>query len=354
MARTGLAARIAGIVLGFLVIAFCIGSYALDRTLLADTYARHASGRPPLMLTDADIAPDYPFEDVAFEMNGYTLRGHVYGTSKDARGLVIFRHGIFTQHQDYLAYIIALVDKGWKVFAYDAIGCGESDGDSTLGFAQSPLDVHAAVQFARENGMADGLPILLLGHSWGGYGVAGALDFDDGVAGCVTMSGFDTPDDIILESASDQMGAIAQTQRPFIDFIGWLDFGSDGGRSAARAIDNSGLPVLVIHGTGDTVVGFDGAAIIAKRDTIANPQVQYLVLDEKGRNGHNSYFYSPESQAYMNECAGEYQELLEEHAGKIPPEALDSFMASVDKRRANTADPQIVDTIDAFFASCID
>ena len=266
---------------------------------------------------------------------------------------MVFRHGIFSQHQDYLALLTALVDRGWKVFAYDAIGCGESDGDSTIGFAQSPRDVHAAVQFARESGMADGLPIVLFGHSWGGYGVAAALAYDDGVAGCVTMSGFDTPEGIIMESTEAEMGALAATQLPFIRLIEWQDFGDDAGRSAARAIDESGLPVLVIHGANDATVSMDGAGIMAQRDTIANPHVRYIVKDEPGRDGHSTYFYLPESWAYYQECYEQLQELEEEYGGEVPADVLDAFLAGVDKKRANVADPQFIDEIDAFFAECI-
>ena len=343
-----------GIVVGVAVV-FCVGSFVLDRHLLGQTYARYTPEGPSFMLTDADIAVDYPYEDVEFQLDSKTLRGHVYGAD-NARGLVIARHGIFSQHQDYLALITALVDKGWKVFAYDAIGCGESDGDSVIGFAQSPIDVRAAVQFARESGMADGLPIVLFGHSWGGYGVAGALDFDDvrdNVAACVTMSGFDTPMGIIMESAENSMGPIASLQGPFIDLIGRLEFRDDANRSASRAISGSGVPTLVIHGTEDEVVSYGGTSIIAQRDSITNQQVEYITESEPGRNGHNTYFYSPESQAYLAECADKLAALQSEYGENVPEDVLSDFMAGVDKRRANTADPVLIDEIDAFLSDAI-
>lgn len=347
------AAKVTAIILVCLALLFCVGSYLLDRSLLSQTYARYTPSGPSLMLTDEDIAQDYPYQDVSFQLDGYTLRGHVYGDTPDARGLVVFRHGIFSQHQDYLSLIIALVDRGWKVFAYDAIGCGESDGDSVLGFAQSPIDVHAAIVFAQESGMADDLPILLFGHSWGGYGVAGALDYDDGVAGCVSMSGFDTPQDIIMESAQAQMGALAITQAPTIGLIGWMDFGPDAGRSAAQAVSNASVPVLIIHGTEDTVINYDGASIIAEREAISNEAVRYITKSDPGRAGHNSYFYSPEAQEYLAECASMLEELQEQNGGEIPQDKLDAFLAGIDKRRANTADPVLVDEIDSFLSSCL-
>lgn len=341
----GKVAKIGGAVLAVLVVVFCVGSYTIDRQALDQTYARYVPQGPSVLLADADVAADHPFTDVSFELGGYTLCGHVYGAD-NTRGLVVFRHGIFSQHQDYLALITGLVDRGWKVFAYDAIGCGESDGDSTLGFSQSPIDVHAAVQFAKESGMAGELPILLFGHSWGGYGVAAALAYDDGVAGCVTMSGFDLPEGIIMESTEQEMGALAYTQLPFIKLIEWQDFGENAGRSAARAIDESGLPVLVIHGANDNTVRMDGSGIMAQRDSISNPNVRYIVKDDPGRDGHSTYFYAPESQKYLDECAAK----LRQASTDAEREAL---IASFDKKRANTADPVLMDEIDSFFADCI-
>ena len=347
------AAKIAvGVVVG-LVVVFCVGSFAIDRHLLDQTYARFAPSSPRLMLTDEDIAADYPHESVEFQLEGKTLRGCVYGARNDGLGLIVFRHGIFSQHEDYLALITALVDKGWKVFAYDAIGCGDSDGDSVIGFAQSPRDVHAAVQFARESGIDGGLPVVLVGHSWGAYGVAGALAYDDGVEACVAMSGFDTPNDIILESANRQMGPVAQTQVPFISLIGYLDFGGDGNRSAVSAIDASGVPTLVMHGTNDQVIRFDGASMISKRDRISNPHVDYVVKDEANRDGHNTYFYSRESQDYLAECTDELAALEQGYGGAAPQDALDRFLGGIDKKRANTADPELIDQIHGFLSSAI-
>ena len=348
-------AKIAGIVIVVVAVVFCVGSYALDRYFLSQTYARMERAGLSLLLTDDDIAAEHPYTDVQFDLNGNTVRGHVYG-AENTRGLIVFRHGIFSHHQDYLALITALVDKGWKVFAYDAIGCGESDGDSVIGFAQSPLDVRAAVQYACNSGMADGMPLLLFGHSWGGYGVAAALDFPevrDRVTACVAMSGFDTPNEIINESSEGRMGPVAATQKPFIDLIGRMDFGNDANRSASKAVSECGIPVMIVQGTGDAVVTAEGSSIYADRADIKNPQVVYVVKSDSGRDGHNTFFYSPESQAYLAECTDRLERLQAEYGETLPLDVQAEFLASVDKHRANTADPELIDQIDGFFQEAI-
>ena len=190
--------------------------------------------------------------------------------------------------------------------------------------------------------------------SGGASGVAAALAYDDGVVGCVTMSGFDTPEAIIVESTAESMGVLVETQRPFLRLIEWQDFGADAGRSASRAIDESGIPVLVIYGAGDPTVHIDGAGIMAQRDSITNGKVRYIVKDEPGRDGHNTYFYLPESWDYYRECSGQLQDLQEQYDGAVPDDVLAEFLAGVDKKRANEADPQLIDEIDAFFAECVE
>ncbi len=342
---------------GIVVVVLCAAAFAFDRYALATTYARHEEPSVSLLPSYEMYERDYPRSDVQFELNGRVLRGHVYGQDND-RGLIIFRHGIFSQHEHYLPFITAMADKGWRVFAYDAIGCGDSDGDSALGMSQSPIDVAAAVDFARESGMAEGMRIGLWGHSWGGYGVAAALaKRPDDVSACVTMSGFDTPMKILDSSAASAYGLAGKAQWPFLWLNTAIDFGSDANLSASDAIVSSGVPTLVFHGTGDTTVPYEGVSILhalQQRDaSLAQARISLTTLSQEGRCGHNDYFYGPESQAYLQECAADLEELLAQ-AGENPDDpAVRAYLEGVDLRRANTADPEIVATIDAFFGETL-
>ena len=347
--------RIALIIIVAAVVA-CIAAFALDRYTLSATYARYPDQEVSLLPTYELFEKDYPRTDVEFQLDGYTLRGHVYGQD-NTRGLIIFRHGIFSKHSDYLALITAMVDKGWRIFAYDAIGCGESDGDSVLGMSQSPLDVAAAVQFARESGLADGTPLALWGHSWGGYGVAAALAACPDVDACVTMSGFDTPMKVLDYSATSTFGAIGKIQYPFLWLNSYLDFGENTDVSASEAIATAGVPTLIIHGLGDTTVPYENVSIadaIAKRpQEPGEAEIDISTIDTPGRNGHNNYFYSPESQAYLDECSSALQEMLDENGDDVTAPEVQNYLAEVDLVRANTADPALIDEIDDFLAASL-
>ena len=347
--------RIIGIVV-ILIVACCLGAFALDRAALQQTYERHPVPAGSLLPTYDLYQKDYPRTDVEFQLGEYTLRGHVYGPD-NKRGLIVFRHGMFSQHQDYLPMITAMVDKGWRVFAYDAIGCGASDGDSALGMSQSPRDVAAAIDFARQNGLANGMPLVLWGHSWGGYGVAAALRTHPDVDACVTMSGFDTPLKVLSYSATSAYGILGRIQEPFLWLNTVIDFGDEANVSASDAVVDSGVPTLVIQGRKDTTVPYDDVSILgALRDRIQDlptGKISLITMEDEGRDGHNNYFYSPASQAYLNECSTALQKMLDENDDDATaPEVLE-YLNSVDLMKANTADPELIGRIDAFLADSV-
>ena len=336
------------IVLGVvaLVVAFFAASFFIDKHELDETFARYVSNEPRFMPTE-EYTVAYNSELVEFQFQGETLRGHVYKADQP-KGFIVFRHGITSEHADYLALICAMVDRGWTVFAYDGIGCGISDGDNVKGMAQSPLDVAAAVDYVRQNDLAGNLPLILWGHSWGGYGVAAAMDIVPDVNACVSMSGYNSPVGVLMEFTERTMGPAAITQLPTMWLNNKLTFGADADRTALDGINKTSAPVLVVHGTGDAVVEYDGSAIIAQRDRISNEKVQYLVLDEPGRNGHNSYFYSVEANKYLDEAAAELDKLEKQYPSGIPEDVLAAFMEGYDQKRGNEANAELIDAIDAF------
>ena len=335
-----------------LVVVFEIASFAYDRATLNDMFARTDRSTYGLMPTFEDYASDHTRTAVEFQMDGKTLRGYVYEAA-NPKGFIVFRHGISSKHLDYLPMIIAMVDCGWTVFAYDALGCGESDGDSQVGMSQSALDVAAAVHFVKDSGIAGNLPIILWGHSWGGYGVAAALDLVPDVAACITMSGYNEPIGIIMEWTERMAGPLGITQFPTLWLCNKLDFGANADRTAIDGINKTEAPVLIVHGAGDETVAYAGSSIIAQRDRITNPRAEYLVLDEPGRDAHNSYFYSAESNEYLAAKRAEYMDLRKQYPDGIPEDVNALFFADYEVLRGNTADPVLIGEFDTFLTKAI-
>ena len=135
-----------------------------------------------------------------------------------------------------------------------------------------------------------------------------------------------------------------------------LAFGGDADVSASQAIVESGVPTLVIHGSGDATVPYDDVSILdnVQQSGGAPQNVTTTMFDEPGRNGHNDYFYSRESQQYLNECADEISRLLDAADGNVGAPEVQAYVASMDKQRANIANPELIDEVDAFFAQSLE
>lgn len=337
-----------------IIILFCLISFVGDRIMFSQAFARVDNSRT-LGLYDSDIATDYPFVDVEFVSGSNTLRGHIYGSGNPGRGLMVFVHGMFSQHEDYLALICAFVDKGWRVFAYDATGCGISDGDSMRGMPQSALDLDAALTYVETTGMANGAPVVVVGHSWGAYATGSVLNFDHDIKAAVCLSGFSDPVAIMNETADGLLGPLGKTQYPSIYLNLLSEFGSAATLSAVDGINHANIPVMVLHGDGDATIQYDGASIMGHANQITNSQVVYVTKSEENRNGHNTYFYSPESQAYLNDVMEGLSEIAKGYGGlnAIPQNVFEAYRATVDLRKANTADPVLIDQIDSFLVASI-
>lgn len=312
---------------------FSRGDYG-DPRYMTDYYYEHYSG-------------DYPRTEVSFKSGGNELKGFIYGGNNDI-GLLVFAHGIGGGHEDYMKTLIWFVDKGWRVFGYDATGSGHSEGSGTRGLPQSALDLDAALDYIESDESLNSFPVFLMGHSWGGYAVTAVLNFDHEIAGSVSVAGYNDPMTMISEFADGMMGD-SSAAYPFMWIYNKVLFWNYSDLSAVDGINSCDVPVMIIHGTQDGTIGYDRSSIIAQRDKITNPNVQYLTLDEM----HSSMFQSKDSIVYSDELNKEYKSLYEQY-GEIPDNVKEEFYAAADKDRLNKPNEEFLEQIEKFYVEILD
>lgn len=340
---------IAGFVLVFSIISMVVIRIIYDKQFPRyDRYDETVTS----YLRYSDVELDYPRKIVSFKSGENKLQGYVYGMEQDM-GLVVIAHGLGGGADSYLPHITYFVDKGWRVFAYDATGSFDSEGKSTKGFPQALIDLDAALQYISMQDEYNDLPIMLFGHSWGGYAVANALHYDHEISGIVSISGVNSPMEIILEQGKHMMGGFVYTQYPFL----WLNqrilFGKVASLNAVDAINQSDVPVLIIHGTEDDLVDYNGSSIISKLDEITNSKVRAISINEPGKNGHTNVYISDEAVDYINEINILYKELYDSYEGKIPYEVNQEFYSGIDRSLAHDLDPELMNEINTFFLECL-
>jgi dienelactone hydrolase len=329
MFRKRKALKITFISLVALLFLFSVGSMIFAKVFYDGHFKRLNQPEYTGLLRYSDVS-GYDRTVITFNSGENLLTGYIYG-EENQKGLVVISHGLGYGAEDYLAETIYFVDNGWRVFTFDNTGTYESQGQSERGLPQSVIDLDAALTYIESDPTLNHLPVMLFGHSWGGYAVAGILNYGHPIAAVVSISGFNSPDDLLLEQAKSQMGAFGYLEYPFMAaYQSWL-FGDKAKLSAVKGINQSDTPVMIVHGTADEEISYTGASIISHRDDITDPNVIYKTCSAENHNGHKSLLRSQAATTYISKINQEYKELFDSYKGNIPDEVRARYYANLDR-----------------------
>lgn len=346
--------RIVIITLCVLIILFCFVSFFVVMYVYKDMFGRADIPEFTASLRYENVKDEYSRENVQFESDGNTLTGHIYGNTENAKALVVISHGLGGYSESYLSETLYFVDNGYAVFGYDNTGSGESEGEGTTGMAQSRIDLDSALSFVESNEKLSKLPVLLYGHSWGGYAVTSILSSEHDIAASASVAGYNTPMEIIFEFAEEMMPVpLAYLEYPFLWLNNKITFGENANISAVDSINSCDTPVMLIHGKTDETVEYDGAAIISHRDEITNPNVQYKTVEGE-YSGHNSLYMTHEAFDYSEELTKSHEELYDEYDGKIPHDIENEFFDSIDKKVVSGISEDFMNDVNEFYTEVLE
>lgn len=221
-----------------------------------------------------------------------------------------------------------------------------------MGLSQSVIDLDHALDYVESQEEFEDLPIFLYGHSWGGYAVTAILNYDHEIAGAISVAGYNTPMEMLVDWCKDEMGFMTYIEYPYIWLYQKYLFGGASNLSAVEGINRTDTPVLIIHGDRDDVVPYDSAAIISHKEEITNPNVQYMVCSKKGQNGHNNQFASKSSLEYLKQLSEEYAAMEKEYQSSIPKKVLDDWYSAIDKNKSSQLDEVFMQDVYNFIKSC--
>ena len=300
---------------------------------------------------DPDYITKHPRLNVEFESCGNTLQGYIYGLEiEKPKALLVFAHGITTGHEMYINSLMWFVDQGYLVFSYDATGSCTSDGSGTVGLVQSALDLDNALKFAEQYERFEGLPVVLFGHSWGGYAVAAVQNFDHDIKAVCSVSGYADPLEMLKLGAEQntKMPRFVKAMSPFIWGYNKATFRDHSDLNAVAGINRSGIPNLIVHGDQDHFVDYDKVSILSKQKQITNPNVEYYTLSGAFAN-HEDIWRSEDANVYLKEFRQHIAELTETFSGAELEKALDECYAEADKTVTNQVNVEMLRKIEAFY-----
>ena len=209
-----------------------------------------------------------------------------YKETASPKGIIVFSHGYGTRgHRPHLDIIDYFTSNGYWVFAYDITGNGESEGESMRGLPQGAIDMEYAVTFIKQQEEFANLPLILCGHSWGGYSATNALNYHPDVDIVISFAGFNKSSDLIKSHGEKIIGKIVYPLMPYVNFYEKIKFGKYASNTAMNAFKNSEAAVIVIHSEDDTDVqkrfGYD----IYSEEYTNSARFKFISYKDRGHNG---------------------------------------------------------------------
>lgn len=286
------------IVLSVVAALFIAGDWVLSVMIYNENFNQRFESYEPLTryVDDFDGLQRTKYEFVSDK--GQKLTGYLYTSEEEPHGIIVMAHGFGGGgHNSYMNCVDYFTHHGYCVFAYDATGNDESEGDGVGGLPQGVIDLDHAITFVEESGNFPDLPIALFGHSWGGYSVCSVLTYHPEVKAIIACSGFNASLDLIESQGKKQAGAGIYLMLPFFQLHERLKYGGYASNTAMDGFSKSDAAVMILHSSDDEVVparyGYDIFYEKYKDDS----RFRFIRFEDKGHNYLNDKTYTDEFNA---------------------------------------------------------
>lgn len=292
-------------------------------------------------------------EECTFESNnGQLLAGYRYSKeNQQVKGVVVIAHGLGGGGQNtYMDVADCFTSNGYLVFAYDATGNDKSEGDSVEGLPQGVIDLDYALRYVKQDDTYRDLPIVLFGHSWGGYSVGNVLNCHPDVKAAVLVAGFDRSTELFEQQGASMIGSGIKLFMPYVSLYERVKFGKYAAYSAIKGFANSDAGIMVIHSKNDTTVlpenGYD------KFYDVYGDNARFCFIEYEDR-GHDYVYYSEAAKHYRDQLNKDYTAYVEANGGEYNIEIKTAFMEKyLDKSKCFELDNELMERILTFYDSC--
>jgi pimeloyl-ACP methyl ester carboxylesterase len=239
--------------------------------------------KKPLDESPEDYGLAYESFVTKSRLDQINLSGWIIETNTQSEGVIVFAHGYrgnrLEEPVPALALARDLVEEGYHVIMFDFRNSGESDGEKTTVGFEEKHDLMTVVQWAKSR--YPDLPLGVIGFSMGAATAIEAAEEEPLIEAVVADSPFRDLKDYLSENLSFWSGLPNFPFTPVILGILPLLLDVDLSQvSPENAIKSLGIPVLLIHGTGDEAIPYSNSEAIYAN---GNPdQVQLWVTEEAG------------------------------------------------------------------------
>lgn len=223
---------------------------------------------------------------------GQTLVGYLYENPEvQKKAVVVFAHGFGAGGQrGYMDLFDYLAKRGYCVFAYDATGNDESEGEVIGGLPQGIIDLDYAIDYAYTLEEISGLPFVLMGYSWGALSVGNVLNYHPEVKAVATLAGCNQTLDLIEYHGRQKVGAAVKLLMPFARLHEFFRYGKYAFSTAMKGFANSDCTVLVLHGAKDDTVPMEYGYDLYMKKYGDDPRFTFVKYENYDHGlPHNAY-----------------------------------------------------------------
>ncbi len=281
--------------------AFCVKMYNENFDVSSKSYE-------PLMLRVEDFegleCTEYSFPSD----KGQKLAGYLYSSGEEQHGIVIISHGFGGGgHNSYMDVADYFAKNGYYVFAYDATAMDKSEGEGLGGVPQGVIDLDHAISFVESESDIPDLPIVLFGHSWGGYCVSAVLNYHPEVKAVIECSGFNCSSDMFESGGKSQAGSVIYTMTPFIRIHEYFKYGKYAKNTAMDGFDATDANIMIVHSADDDVIGIEYGLDKYYEKYKDNSRFKFIRFEDRG---HNEVFNDP-NNTYKDDFDVKFDSWLE-------------------------------------------
>lgn len=291
---------------------------------------------------------EYPRKRVTVPCSPKDLAAFIYG-AQNTKALVVLSHGSGAFHEDYMTDIIWFVNHGYRVFAADYSGSGYTEGDNAGGLPKTPIDLDKVLTYIEQDEELGKLKKVLYGHSWGAYGVTAVLNYKHDVKAVVSIAAYNEPAEQLADILARTISPVIRITQPLFWLNDRMDYGKYGTLTAVGGINKSNVPVLVVEAERDEMISYNKCAISAHKKKIKNPNVSYLLFDEKGYDNHDSFFFIREAYELVKEVRIKDGQIKAAYEGDELDRELRKLYNEVDKDLMNAPNEEFMFKVDAFY-----
>ena len=341
------------IVILCLIVLLAGGWWAFSVNIYNENFNVRLTSYEPLMLAVDDFEG---LQRTKYEFpsdKGQMLTGYLYSAGEDQHGILVIAHGFGAGHNSYMDVANYFAQNGYLVFAYDATGNDESEGKGVGGVPQGAADLDYAISFVEESGNFPKLPVVLFGHSWGGYSACSVLNWHPEVKAVVECSGCNRSSDLFEAGGKEQAGGLIYTMMPFVKLHERIRYGKYAAHTAMDGFAASSAAVMIVHSADDDVVPIEYGLDLYYKTYKDDPRFTFLRLEDRGHNYvYNDTTYIDEFNAGFNDWTKtlDYDYKAEENRERFAKDKADYIHQNLDRERfCHMLDTEMFDAFLAFY-----